>query len=1280
MASINWKDVYSKLGKRTEWYALAVRDTFQKRIGEIVAMCEGLELEEGKPFAFADYEIAPKVEKKLRQLYAEVYRSIRGNVVREWNYANDTTDKLIKGLFGKGCMEDNHYARFFQRNKQAMQQFLSRQTNGLDLSQRVWQYVGQTRTDLEAALDLGLGQGLSADTLSRQVREYLHNPDDLFRRFRYKKGEDADGNPIYGRKWKKRCYDKATDSFYWVDYNPKDYHTGTGVYRSSYKNAMRLTRTETNMAYRSADITRWQQLNFVLGFEVKMSKNHPCTDICDELAGSYPKEFMFVGWHPHCYCYIVPILCKDEELEQLTEMILRGEDIEGFTPAGVVSEMPPQFTNWIAANTVRIQEAQSLPYFIRDNYKGGNIANGFRWVNENAKPSASKVALKRAASIDEAVEIIKSYGVANVDLGTATLEQANIAIEAIFEEAQNERLELTQFRLGRNLHKEVGGKPIGGFYNADKNIIAIDLNIFDTNIYAEVMSYEQRITQLNASIERLQKQIAGNEARLGKGTKAFDKMLKQDIKDCKARIADIEAKVYQYQQAIKRGEVALPHTFDTTLKTIREQVKAEIHHEFGHYVDAKLGERGALRLRASHTIKTKDNFKLSISEYGNTSSSEQFAEWYARYRTKGAAGVPTEYLSLFREYEQKYARTGKLSIEEIAAIRHQNRDAKAIQKAWDERKARNAAISTGNKALEAWKGNAGYVHIDKTALEQAIAKGATDEILQETKLLEQQMAVYDKAIKVANNVLGAASKGHYDLLGIDTAALEDIVANGTASEIQAATKKLAKEMAAAKKVAMAEYAEQPTMWGLVNEFGEADATIFMANWQKHMAKTSYYSTDELFLQKVIQKELYYAKLNPTKYPTTGKFIEYFEKLEEQYKTKIALKVIQPEIDAAVVFAQTTKSAKVKNLVMELQNLTGTTHPNEGAIKAKLAEVQKEVDRLTKERLARLRKKGGGGYDIEQFYTAADKAQRDRLVFEYEKALTAASGNERDYNVIGAMQRLADFTAQLGERYASLQPTLANVDGLTEAQVQKAIKDYFSHTPINPTAPSEPWGIWSKSIGGENWFGKKGACEQLAKEIRAMGGDVSARELSLITSFTQSSNFICDYLYGASKVSLITDAALKADVEQLLANFKAAINKAIESMPRYNGITYRGLNIYPDAIADPAKDAFWHSIMQAWHSKDKTWTMVAPTSSTTSIHTADGFADGIVHRSKGQRVIMKIYGKTGVDIHKIGYFGGHESEITFRAGSKFRLLKAPYQCKKRGLGQVGDWCIEVEEIV
>lgn len=786
MAQLDWKQIYSKLGKRTEWYALAVRDMFQQRIGEIVAMCEGLEIEEGKPFAFADYEIAPKVDKKLRQLYAEVYRAIRGNVVREWNYANDTTDKLIKGLFGKGCMEDNHYARLFQRNKQAMQQFLSRQTNGLDLSQRVWQYVGQARTDLEAALDLGLGQGMSADTLSRQVREYLQNPDDLFRRFRYKKGEDAEGKPIYGRKWKKRCYDKATDSFYWVDYNPKDYHTGTGVYRSSYKNAMRLTRTETNMAYRSADITRWQQLNFVLGYEVKMSKNHPCTDICDELAGTYPKEFMFVGWHPHCYCYIVPLLCKDEELEQLTDMILRGEDADGFTPAGVVSDMPPQFTNWIAANTERIQAAQSLPYFIRDNYKGGNITKGFRWANE----------YKNEAGL---ANFSKLMGKAEIDVDELTKMQTTTAKE--FAEASN--------------YVEAGNA--GGFP-------------LSTSVTPSGVQFEE-LEQLTDPSE-LAKLLA--EASKGNNLLA------------------------QYCTPEQLAE----------LERIATQAK------FAAKADGKF--MVALDKQTLEAAITGDTATFGASRYVGTN----YSKLCSAALENGVVGADSGAVCILDLPKgSRYLQT--MANGEPTAMLLPNSKFKVVS-------SEVKTVVRGGNATQVT-----HYHLELADDGSSFVK----EVVSASAQAKADVAAYNKAVKVANNVLGAASKGHYDLLGIDTAALEDIVANGTASEIQAATKKLAKEMAAAKKVAMAEYAEQPTMWGLVNEFGEPTATTFMANWQKHMAKTSYYSTDELFLQKVIQKELYYAKLNPTKYPTTGKFIEYFEKLEAQYKTKIALNAIHGKVGA-----------------------------------------------------------------------------------------------------------------------------------------------------------------------------------------------------------------------------------------------------------------------------------------------------------------------------------------------------------------------------------------------
>lgn len=422
MAKIDWKAINTKLGKRCETYALKVRSIMDKRIGEIVAMCEGLELQDGKPFAFADYpEISKQVQATFRLMYSEIYQSIRGNITQEWYYSNADMDGLLAGLFGKGALEDKHFARYFGRNKEAMNQFFARKEAGMNLSQRVWAITGNTKADMEVAIDLSLGQGVDAGELSRKVRQYLQEPDMLFRRFRYREQEpvlddkgkpvldkngkpvmqgkvDKDGKPVYGRKWKRRHYDKATDSFYWVDDNPHNYHTGRGVYRSSYKNAMRLARTETNMAYRAADCERWKEMEFVRGFRVVLSKNHPCDDICNDLSaadendtsgrGEYPKGFVFKGWHPHCYCYCVPLLCTEDELFQLTDQILRGEDTSGFVPAGVIEQPNEHFMQWVENNKDKISDQiadpqrgwGSLPYFLQDNYsKASGKGN---WVQD----------------------------------------------------------------------------------------------------------------------------------------------------------------------------------------------------------------------------------------------------------------------------------------------------------------------------------------------------------------------------------------------------------------------------------------------------------------------------------------------------------------------------------------------------------------------------------------------------------------------------------------------------------------------------------------------------------------------------------------------------------------------------------------------------------------------------------------------------------------------------------------------------------------------------------
>lgn len=368
---INSIQLQKELFKRTEGYAANVREIYREAMLQLINLVKGTELEDGKPFSFSDYGYGDEATAIFRKMYSRVYQEIRGGVENEWTFSNSNNDELVKSVFGAKSIEDNHFSRFFQRNKEAMDAFFARKTGeeGLNLSQKVWKYTGQYREELEKSLDLALGEGIGANQLASKIQEYLQEPDKFYRRFRVKTGEDKDGNPIYGRKWKRRVFDKEIDGYKWIDDEPKKYHPGKGVYRSSYRNAQRLARTETNIAYRTADYERWQQLDFVIGVEIKLSKNHPNPDICDDLAGKYPKDFKWTGWHPNCRCYLIPILAGQDDMDKMIEKILAGEDGEVISEQQV-NDYPQEFNSWIKSNKDRIDEATAkgkLPYFIKDN-------------------------------------------------------------------------------------------------------------------------------------------------------------------------------------------------------------------------------------------------------------------------------------------------------------------------------------------------------------------------------------------------------------------------------------------------------------------------------------------------------------------------------------------------------------------------------------------------------------------------------------------------------------------------------------------------------------------------------------------------------------------------------------------------------------------------------------------------------------------------------------------------------------------------------------------------
>ena len=416
------------LFSRTEHYADNVRRLYATATDELLKL-SAMKASNGVSavFSFSDSKrLSEQANAILRALYSGVYNEIKGGVIAEWENANKSCDVLITSIFGKKVKEDNHYARYFARNKESVDAFFKRKSEygGLNLSQRVWKYVGDFKTEMEMALSVAMGEGKSAATISREVRKYLQRPDMMFRRFRVKTGEqdifDADGNvvgkePVYGRVWKRKVVDAVTGNVSWQTVNLKDYSFGRGVYRSSYKNAMRLARTETNMAYRTADQERWRQLDFVIGYRVVLSDNHPEPDICNDLSakrgekgsrGVYPKDFVFKGWHPQCRCYVVPILADEKEFDKIQEAILNDEPIPESKSA--IREPNKYFQDWWKSNKKRVSEAQSLPYWVKDNPKYTKIKREKTDAEKSLEKAIKDVVIKARSSGGEVQGLAES--------------------------------------------------------------------------------------------------------------------------------------------------------------------------------------------------------------------------------------------------------------------------------------------------------------------------------------------------------------------------------------------------------------------------------------------------------------------------------------------------------------------------------------------------------------------------------------------------------------------------------------------------------------------------------------------------------------------------------------------------------------------------------------------------------------------------------------------------------------------------------------------------------
>lgn len=367
-----------------------VEEAFGQALKKILPLLRSIDHPAGKPFRWSDYPLLAKtIDKATAGLKTDLKTLFKKAIEQEYS----------RGLNNKITAQDKAYGATIMRTLNAQQAVLREQrqtavnayirrveSGGFKLSQRVWQIGDQARADMATAIKAGLEDGLDYRQLARSVREFLVDPNRLYRRVRGKDGMLHLSNAA------------------------KNYHPGQGIYRSSVRNAQRVARTETNMAYRRGEYDSLQGDPFILGIRVNLSANHTTTlpngkvvhftDICDKLSNqSYPKDFKFTGWHPHCRCYITYIMVPYDEA---LEMIRNG--LTSPPRSKPITDVPQAFKDWISENRERLEKSKSLPYFVRDNQK---YISGVKYTPEGLAQieAAEGAAVRHEPTLLEKAEI-----------------------------------------------------------------------------------------------------------------------------------------------------------------------------------------------------------------------------------------------------------------------------------------------------------------------------------------------------------------------------------------------------------------------------------------------------------------------------------------------------------------------------------------------------------------------------------------------------------------------------------------------------------------------------------------------------------------------------------------------------------------------------------------------------------------------------------------------------------------------------------------------------------
>lgn len=300
--------------------------------------------------------VEKSVDRELDKLQSLLLSNISAFNVDAWKRSDMKNEDFITEYIKGMAIDSVRKQGMFATNKDALSQLQKGfDARGNNLSPMVWNLADQTKTQLEYYLQTGLSVGRSSTQIGQDLRQILNEPDKRFRRVRDKEGKLVMSQPM------------------------KDYHPGQGVYRSSKMNALRLTATSTNMAYRTADYERWSQQDFVIGINIQRSANNkgPCK-ICDAMCGEYPKTFKFTGFHPFCICFATPkVLGPDEFADFLLDETIPQDRI--------ITNIPPVAREFVDNNQAGLQST----FWFKDNFaKEGDLR---KELSKQVNPEVIKI-------------------------------------------------------------------------------------------------------------------------------------------------------------------------------------------------------------------------------------------------------------------------------------------------------------------------------------------------------------------------------------------------------------------------------------------------------------------------------------------------------------------------------------------------------------------------------------------------------------------------------------------------------------------------------------------------------------------------------------------------------------------------------------------------------------------------------------------------------------------------------------------------------------------------